>query len=339
MQAANILPAEADMPRIPDFFIVGAPKCGTTAIYSYLGSHPGVFLPKLKEPHYFSFDLPELKRITGGEAYRLLFVSAPDGALVGEASASYLFSSCAIEHVMAHNPRARIIAILRNPIDMAYALHAERLYNLNEDVADFEEAWSLQEERASGRCIPKHCREPRLLQYRAVCSFAVQIERLFRAVPEEQRAVFLFEEFTRRPGETYSEILQLLKLPDDGREQFEHVNSNKVLRSGVLAKWHRSARAALKRSGWYDTAKAATDRLGLHPSRALSQWYIVHKPRRPLSARFRAELAKELASEVRELEHLLGRTLECWCDFYDLDRSGRSADVGTPGHPLRADMM
>ena len=301
--------------RIPDFFLIGASKCGTTAIYSYLRSHPGVFMPRKKEPHYFSYDLPGRRTLVREEDYRALFAAAAEETLVGEASASYLFSSCALKEIMSLNRSAKVIATLRNPIDMAYAFHAERLYNLNEDVADFEQAWYLQESRAVGRCLPKKCREPRLLQYRAVCSFAGQIERLFRLVPERQRAVIIFEEFMRRPSETYSAILRFLDLPDDGRGQFEQVNANKTLRIRSLASWHRSARAVLKRMGCYDAAKMAMNSLGAHPSRALSRWYIAHEPRRALREQFRAELARELGPDVRRLEDLLGKRLDCWTDF------------------------
>ncbi|MGH6917730.1 MAG: sulfotransferase, partial [Geminicoccaceae bacterium] len=79
--------------RIPDFFIVGAPKCGTTALYNYLRDHPRIFLPERKEVHFFCDDLnfPTRSAIRDWNEYLALFVGATDYMLIGETSASYLY--------------------------------------------------------------------------------------------------------------------------------------------------------------------------------------------------------------------------------------------------------
>src|SRR5450631_4077734 len=80
----------------PNFFIAGVQKCGTTALYSYLSQHPGVFMPAMKEPYYFATDLDMPGRITTPEQYRDLFAPAPRGTLTGEASPLYLYSKTAV---------------------------------------------------------------------------------------------------------------------------------------------------------------------------------------------------------------------------------------------------
>ena len=137
--------------RIPDFFIIGAPKCGTNALYSYLGGHPHVFMPALKEPQYFCHDFPGLAQVRNQDDYTRLFEVAPAGAVLGEASVWYLYSEVAVPAIRAANPATKLIVILRNPIDAAYSLHTQFLRSLKETEDDFEAAWNLQEPRHHGR--------------------------------------------------------------------------------------------------------------------------------------------------------------------------------------------
>src|SRR5260370_118878 len=88
--------SEEDMEiKSPDFFIVGAPRCGTTALYSYLRQHPDVFLPEYKEPHYFNTDMESGGAIRDQEKYLALFAPAKDKKRIGEASVYYLSSEIA----------------------------------------------------------------------------------------------------------------------------------------------------------------------------------------------------------------------------------------------------
>jgi hypothetical protein len=300
--------------RIPDFFLIGAPKCGTTALYTYFASHRGIFMPSVKEPHFFSLDLPGLRKIVDQEEYCGLFAHAARYAKVGEASASYLFSKVAVKEILRLNADARFVAILRNPIEMAYALHSERVRSLSENALDFEQAWLLQEDRRQGRFLPSHP-EPRMLQYRDLCRFGEQLELFFQSVPRKQRAVYIFEDFQHDPGKIYREILGFLDLADDGRSEFPHVNANSVLRRRWLAQIHGVSRAFLKRRGWYTPAKRAANAMGWEPSVLVNRWSKVERPRVPLRHGFRQTLARELEKEVCKVEEVLKRKLDCWTDW------------------------
>jgi hypothetical protein len=132
------------MPGRPNFFIVGAPKCGTTALYEYLRLHPNIFMPQYKEPHSFATDLGAYPLIKSPDAYAELFRDACGRHLrVGEASVYYLRSSTAIANIHDFDPEAKIIALFRNPVDLVHALHAQLLYVGEEVVPDFEAAWRL----------------------------------------------------------------------------------------------------------------------------------------------------------------------------------------------------
>ena len=163
---------------MPDFFIPGAPKCGTTALYRYLATHPAIAMSSRKEPGYWSPDLGRRDRVSGREAYLRLWEGAPEGALRGEATANYLRSAVAIPSILAERPDARFVVMLRNPSDMAVSLHSELVKTYHEDVGDFERAWRLQETRRQGLRIPPECVDPRLLDYAWGCALGDQVERL-----------------------------------------------------------------------------------------------------------------------------------------------------------------
>ena len=305
--------AAADRPP-PDFVIAGAPKSGTSALYEWLREHPDVFLPALKEPHFFSQDLPGLKRVATRNAYDSLYRGAPDGALRGDASTSYLRSELAVPRLLDDNPRARIVVILRDPAEAAHAFHSELLYQLAEEEADFEKAWKLQKARKQGRCsIPAPCRrDPGQLQYKDVFSYGTQLERLFVHAPAGQRLVLLFDDLQTDPAAAYRRALSFLGLGDDRRADYSQVNPSKVLRSRRAAMWHRSAYRRARALPFYTPAKRLANVFGIHPNHLLSRWNRKPAHRSGLDQRFRRELRREFAAEIARTELLLGRSLACW---------------------------
>src|SRR5215469_17477012 len=110
----------------PSIFIVGAPKCGTTALYTYLKAHPDVFMSPLKEPQFFAEDLLGNRRnVCNWESYLALF-AATGRRRAGEASAVYLGSPSAATKIKHFSPAAQIVIMLRNPVEVMHAEHGER---------------------------------------------------------------------------------------------------------------------------------------------------------------------------------------------------------------------
>ncbi len=140
--------AEPQAPlRIPDFYIVGHPKSGTTALYEMLRRHPQIFMPGLKEPRWFAADLRERFQAQGSqlhpqtlEQYAALFESAGAEQLVGEASPSYLRSRLAAQEIARLRPDARIVAVLREPAGFLRSMHLEMVQNRVEDETDLRRA-------------------------------------------------------------------------------------------------------------------------------------------------------------------------------------------------------
>jgi hypothetical protein len=295
---------------LPDFFVIGAPKCGTTSVYSYLKEHSQIFMPSLKEPHYFSTDFPELAQVSEPEHYRRLFAKAAPDSVIGEASVWYSFSQAAVANILAVNPATKFILMLRNPVDAAAALHSQFLRSGKENVIEFEEAWHLQFERRRGRSLPAYCPEPRCLQYREVFSYAPQLERLLGAVPAQRIKVYVFEEMFCEPRAFYVDLLTFLEVDDDHRQLFEVENSNREFRARWIAELLASIpESARDRLGGIRTMMHA---IGLRPAELLLPAATRPARRRPLQKEFRRYLSAEFASDVEKLEEILGRPMVLW---------------------------
>jgi len=214
----------------PNFFIIGAPKCGTTALQAYLSYHPSIFLAP-DEQYFFSKDL-NIKFWNSEQEYLDLFneENSHEAIAIGEKSVSYLYSQDAVYNILKFNPKAKFIVMLRNPIDMAYSLYSQSLYDARENVGDFQTAWYLQKIRRNAKKIPKYCREPKLLQYGNICKTGEQMKRLYSLVSEEKVFVIIFDDFTNDTRSVYERVLRFLDIPTDKREEFSVINRSKELK-------------------------------------------------------------------------------------------------------------
>ncbi|MBA3893161.1 MAG: sulfotransferase domain-containing protein [Gemmatimonadales bacterium] len=296
----------------PNFFLVGAPKCGTTALYEYLRPHPRVFMPELKEPHFFARDLGTYPRIKTTEAYTRLFAESTERHLaLGEASVYYLRSSVAIPAIRDFNPEARIIAMFRNPVDMVYSLHSQLLHVSEETVEDFESAWRLQERRARGLDLPPKVRSPLLIQYAQVGQFGTQAQRVLSTFPAAQVKLLLFDDFAASPQRVYDEVIDFLGIPHDGRSEFPRINENKRSRVAWLRRFYRKPPPALRA-----TIRSLKEKVGGEGIGALKKRIValntVRERRPPLSPALRAELVETFRDEVALLARLMNRDLSHW---------------------------
>jgi hypothetical protein len=222
-------------PRLPNLFIVGAPKCGTTAWAEYLGSHPDIFFPKHKDQCYFALDLPNFRLTRTADDYAALFAESADAKAIGEASAMYLFSEAAAGAIREHDPASKILIFLREQEDYLPSLHNQFLREFADEIEDFETVWKLSGHRPPDT-IPTACLEPRTLNYATMGRFREQVERYLAAFPAEQVRVIRFRDWTADPRATYLGILEFLELEDDGRTIFPPVNQGQTYRSRALAR-------------------------------------------------------------------------------------------------------
>ena len=164
---------------IPDFFIVGAPKCGTSSLHQYLRQHPDVFLPAHKDVPYFGSDLQHSIPTAPSslEDFLSWFAPAPAGARIGDSCTLYMQSRRAAAEIAQRSPDASIIVMLRDPVDLIFSLHSHDISMTEEDVLDFETAVAAEPEQRDGMRVPKRCRFPQGLWYRDVAALGDRLAR------------------------------------------------------------------------------------------------------------------------------------------------------------------
>jgi hypothetical protein len=295
--------------RRPNFFIVGAPKCGTTWLHAGLARHPDVFMAEKEETNHFATDLlrpddPWRSR----EAWLALFRAARAERRVGEASVFHLFSREAAANLHAFDPDARILVLLRNPVDWIASYHSQMVWNGDEDLLDLRQALSAEPARARGERVPARLRFPERLLYSRVARFAEQLERYFERFGREPVRVILHDDLARDPARVYRETLAFLGVDPDFRAALDVVNPNRVVRSARLGDWLRRPPA------WLARPLVAGLPPGLRTAlrRGVRRLNSRVAPRAPLPPELRRELEERFQPEVVRLQALLGRDLSGW---------------------------
>jgi len=293
--------------RRPDFFIVGAPKCGTTAMSSYLEQHPEVFMA-VKEPHFFGTDLASTWFVRDEEGYLSLFSAAREEKRVGEASVLYLYSERAAREIKAFEPRAKIIAMLRDPVEMMHSLHSQLLFQGTEDIEDFGAALEAEEDRRRGLRIPAKNHLIQTLFYREIARFTEQVRRYLRVFGRENVHVIVYDDFRADTAAEYEKALRFLDVDPGFRPELEVVNPNKRSRNKVLQVILQNPPLVVR---WIVRA--------LTPRRV--RWKLIevfktynsrYEPRDPVNPELSERLRTEFAPEVERLSELLGRDLTHW---------------------------
>jgi hypothetical protein len=292
------------MNRKPDFFIVGAPKCGTTALAEYLSLHRDIRLSIYKEPNYFCQDIAPVAAsgIDSDQAYLDCFypgINAATEKAIGEASVWNLYSTDAAKRILQFNPDARFIVMIRNPADMAFSLYSMLSFQGQEDQASFRRAWDLQDvRRRSGDNPPGNWANISVLLYKDVCSLGSQLERLYNTVPPERVLVLSQDEMRKSTRGVYQQALDFLGITDDQRTSFPRINEGRKLENSVLVK-------ILRTRGAIAGAKLLKRTLGI-------KTLGFGRPDLIMSSAARAFLSREFVDEVVKLETLLGRDLGAW---------------------------
>jgi len=192
-------------PRWPNFYVVGAVKAGTTSIWAHLKRHPQVFLPRMKEPHYFADSLsPAPKKVSDlhcpGDVkrYQTLYANCGEVLAVGDASPSYLWDESAPRNIHRACPEARIVIIVRDPIERAYSQY---LMNVSTGLEELPPLPAMQRDLAREE---KGWWGARL--YVALGRYSAQIQRYFDLFGREQVAVFSFGELKRDSQAVFEQI-------------------------------------------------------------------------------------------------------------------------------------
>ncbi len=275
-------------------------------MHNYLAQHPEIFMSPCKEPYYFAFDLNPYWRIKEISEYLSLFNSARDVKYLGESSPGYMYSEVAAKQIKEFCPNAKIIVMLRNPVDMIYSLHGQLLLTANEDILDFERALAAQNERRQGNFIPVSCDEPKFLFYFDVAKYSFQLKRYINLFGRENIHVILFDDFGKKTAATYKQTLDFLGVDSTFKAALDVHNSAQQI-PNLAVRSFLYKRPALKKSfrrvlpsffinGLRDSLGKLTQ-----PQRPKSMQPVVH-----------SQLTQLFQPEIEELSSLLNRDLNHW---------------------------
>lgn len=312
--------------RIPEFFIVGHEKCGTTALFNLLRQHPQIFMPDLKEPRFFYRDRlqPAAAEQSSGagedlrprtlEAYLSLFADAGPEQRAGEASPQYIRSHDAARLIAQVQPDARIIAVLREPTSLVRTFHLNNLLALVETERDLRRAIALEERRRQGLDIPSGSRAPDRLLYCEHVRYVEQLRRFDSHFPPEQILVIVYDDFRRDNDAMLRRILRFLDVDDT--YAFEPVGARRVRKAVRYPRLHRAALAlqrARRRPAAAGRLSRAVDALtpGMLRSDAVENALrrVVFAVPRPPDEQLVLELRRRFKPEVVALSDYLGRDL------------------------------
>ena len=283
----------------PNLFLVGAPKCGTSALHGFLAQHPDVWMSEPKEPHFFCTDVDAPFAVRDPEAYAALFKDAV-GDIVGESSATYLYSKVAAQKIRAACPDAAIIAMVRNPLELIPSLHSQKRVNGTEPYSTLAEALAAEPRRKTGE-LPAVGAFP---FYGDAARYTEQLERYLDVFPPEQLHIIVFDDFKRDAAAVYAGVLRFLGLKPFS-PNFKVVNQNKRIRSRVLHNVLQNPASPVNR---------LPKPLSRFTYKALDKLNSAVEVRVPLEPVVKDRLIREFTGEVESLSKLLGRDLRGWLE-------------------------
>lgn len=298
---------------IPNLFIVGAPKCGTTSLYEYLRRQPQIFFPhnqdtlgRAKEPSHFCPELEITARysIKDRDEYLALYRGSEDAVWRGDASTNYLISEVAPASIKQLSPDARILVMLRPPVDMMHSYHSELVRHGHEDILDFYEAVAASADRRNGLRIPPRTGVPKCLDYFAISRFAPQVERYLRVFGRDAVKIVLLEDMAAAPEETLRGILEFLGLAEPVLDEFRVYNETP--RHGRLERFVTRVYA-------HASVKRLTQTLLPYEARRRVLALLRRTERRAARVDPRDEALRQSCREdVDRLSALIGRDLSHW---------------------------
>ena len=305
---------------LPEFFVVGHAKSGTTALHAMLAGHPQVFLPRLRETQFLARGPAERGRPTETEqgvrprtldAYLALFDDARPGQRVGEISTAYLRTPETAARISALRPDAAVIAFFREPASFIRSLHLQLLQVGIETERDLGRALALEPERAEGRQIPPGCPWPAALLYSRHVDYSRQLRSYQQLFGAERVLALIYEDFRRDNEEVVRQVFRFLDVEESAEIQSSEANPTVRLRSrraGALIDALTTGRGPLAR-GVGSAVKAVTPaRLRRGAMRAARRAVVDTAPP-PAEERLMAELRERFAPEVAATGELLGRDL------------------------------
>ena len=293
----------------PNFYIVGAPKCGTTSLFAYLGEHPEVYVPDQKEPHYLATDLDRTRQIDSEKDYLALFSKGDGYVRIGEGSTMYLYSQAATDAIYRNCSSAKIMIMIRQPVDMMYSLFYHNQFKMLEGQTDFCKALELEASRAMGKNIPEiNIRSPFNLRYRYLADFAPHIQRYYQKFGKQNVHVIVYDDLKRDIDQVYEETLNFLEIDTTFQPIFERHNVNKVVKNTSAQSYLMGSSNTFRQT----IIKMIPRTLRISVKQRLLQMNQIVGGRPALDAQLRKDLTHSMRDKINQVEDILNRDLSQW---------------------------
>jgi hypothetical protein len=307
--------------KMPNFLVIGAAKAGTTALYHMLEQHPQIYMSPTKETNFFALEgdlkanfqiggLHGLGRnsVTTLEDYQALFNDVPDHVkAIGEASPAYLYVPEAPERIKHHLPHAKLIAILRNPVERAYSAFLFKSWQGHEPLLNFAEALQQEDVRITDKW---HW----IVHYKNMGFYYRQLSRYFAIFDRSQIMVCFYEDLQNHPQELLQSIYEFIGVDRDWVPD----PSTRYLPTGGLPKNQLLHNLITKSLAIANSIKVV---LKIIPkSWRLWIFYTINDIRRnnsnkqPLPIEIRKQLIAEYHDDILKLQDLVQRDLSAWLE-------------------------
>jgi len=312
---------------VPDVYLIGAPKAGTTSLSRWMASHPDLYFSKPKEPAFWATDYPRVREIRGfdtREAYEQLFTGpeARGSNHLAEGSTVYLYSREAVPAIVAEvGDAARFVVALRNPADLVVSFHRTQQLLLNEDEPNFETAWYRSLE---GGLPGTDLLDPKLVDYSRVGSLGQAVSQILDVVDRSRVHFVRFENLRDRPEQVWRDLTSFLSLSQEIVPSFEvHNPSNRTFRSPALHRLRNRPPAIL--AGPVRRLRHLSLRSRRFKALRNSLWWR-EQPKPQVSEEMRVKLTAHFAADVALLSRLIDQDLSSWAGDH-------AADQRSPGKP------
>src|SRR5437764_8987855 len=312
--------------RVPEFFVLGQPKSGTTALFEMLRTHPQIFMPARKEPRFFASEMYHRDPPRPGgtpktlDEYLSWFEDARPNQRVGEASPWYLWSRAAAGRIADVQPAARLIAFVREPASLLRSLHLEFVQLYVEKETDFKKAMALEEPRRRGRHIPRYTYWPQMLQYAEHVRTTEQLRRYHAVFPREQMLTLIYDDFRDDNPTAVRRVLRFLDVDETLPVEMREANPTVRVRASRL---HDALHSISVGTGPTSLAlkeaiKSVTPRRLRHHLVRTTKERLLYADPEPVDEEFMLSLRRRFKPEVVRLSEYLGRDLVSLWGYDDL---------------------
>jgi hypothetical protein len=288
-----------------DFFFVGAPKCGTTALTDWLEQNPEVLIADPREPNFFARDLVLPRAFSDSAAYHAQLAGREE-TIKGEGSTWNLYSQTAAQEIRDYNPDAKILIMLRNPVEVIHSLHNYRLYYGDETETDLARVLE-RESRHLEACA--RTGEPRDVMriYRDVTRYPEGIRRYQERFEADQVKVALYEELVEAPNELIDSVQGFLGVRERIQPIFRQRNVGGTYKNQWLGRLFTQRPTPLRL-----LARVLPQSLRYRVGQRIRRANTAYGRKIPLDPGLKASLEEELRPDVERLETLLDRDLSHW---------------------------